>query len=299
MEGRIVKAYGGYYYVHQNNEIVRCYARGRLRQEVERLLVGDMVRFSLEDGEHEGVVEDVLPRKSQLLRPPVANVEQVLLVFACKEPDPQPLLIDRMLVLIGAAGLDVGICFNKVDLAEEVVKDMISTYKKAGYVTMLTSAKTGVGCEDVKRFLKGKVSVFAGPSGVGKSALLNSLDPDFNLKTGEVSKKLGRGRHTTRNVEFLPICGGGLVADSPGFTSIDLRDLSTVQLPHLFPDIGRFIGECRFSDCSHRNEPGCFIQEAVRDGHIGEKRYESYLKFYEEISEFERSSKQWNREEGR
>ncbi len=285
MTGRVIKAHGGYYFVKSNSRIVRCYARGKLRQQVQRLVAGDLVNFTIVDEEeNEGVVEEVLPRKNQLIRPPVANIDQVLIVFAFAQPKPIPMLIDRMLVVIGAAGLKRALCFNKSDLAtKEEVERLTSIYKNTGYPIMITSAKTGKGHEDIMNFLEGKVSIFSGPSGVGKSALLNFINPEFDLEIGELSSKISRGKHTTRLVQFLPVGNEGLVADTPGFTSLSLQGISLGELGHLFPEIARLSGECRFADCSHRSEPGCAVHEAFITNEIQESRYESYLKFYEEI----------------
>ena len=285
MTGRVIKTHGGYYFVKSNGRIIRCYARGKLRLQVHRLVAGDLVNFTIVDEEeNEGVVEEVLPRKNQLIRPPVANIDQVLIVFAFTQPEPVPILIDRMLVVIGAAGLKTALCFNKSDLVtKEEAQRLTSIYKNTGYPIILTSAKTGKGHEDIMNFLEGKVSIFSGPSGVGKSALLNFINPEFDLEIGELSSKISRGKHTTRLVQFLPVGNEGLVADTPGFTSLSLQGISLEELGNLFPEIARLSGKCRFADCSHRSEPGCVVHEALQTNEIQESRYESYLKFYEEI----------------
>jgi len=281
IEGLVVRAYGGFYYIHDAETEWECSLRGRLRHEKQQVLVGDRVEVK-PGSEHKGVVEKVLPRRSLLKRPAVANVDQAVIVFSLREPDPTPGLLERFLISARLNQIDPLICFNKVDLTNEAQIELVSRYQKT-YPVVVTSARTGEGLERLRELLAGKISVFAGPSGVGKSSILNTLMPGLRLRTGEVSAKLKGGRHTTRHVELISLPEGGFVADTPGFTSLDLPDIKPEELPGFFSEIAGYDKGCYFTSCLHFKEPGCAIREAVEAGEIGEARYRQYLEFLEEL----------------
>lgn len=287
-EGILLKGVGGFYFVKSNGEVYQCRLRGRFRKEEKEILPGDRVKLQ-EVAPGQGVIEDVLPRKTKLERPSVANVDQVVIVMSLEEPPPDLELLDRLLVLSLASGTDPIICWNKADLARKDFMHLPSLYESLGYRVLVTSAKTGEGIEALRKALEGHISTFAGPSGVGKSSLLNAIQPGLNLKTGEVSKKLGRGRHTTRQVELLLLDGGGMVADTPGFSRLYLPEMKREELAGYFLEMEPLRAKCRFHSCLHRAEPGCKVREAVEEGLIPRHRYEHYLKFLAEVIEAERS----------
>lgn len=287
LEGVVIKAYSGYYYVQQQEKLWTCRLRGKFRLEKQEVLVGDRVKIKPADNDT-GVVYEVMPRSSKLVRPPVANVEQAIITFAVQNPEPNLNLLDRFLVLAEEAGVTPIICLNKGDLLTGAPPSWFSIYRAIGYQVILTSAKESQGIEQLKQLLIGKISVFAGPSGVGKSSLLNAIQPGLKLQTGEISQKLKRGRHTTRHVELLPLQGGGLVADTPGFSNLYLPTVTAGELIHLFPEMAPYAGQCRFNSCSHSKEPDCAVKEAVKTGHISERRYHSYIHLATELKEQER-----------
>lgn len=281
VEGLVIKAYGGFYYVHDGETEWECSLRGRLRHEKQQVLVGDRVEIK-PGAEHGGVVEKVLPRRSSLKRPAVANADQAVIVFSLREPDPSPGLLERFLISARLNQIDPLICFNKVDLTNEAQIELVSRYQKT-YPVVVTSARTGEGLERLRKSLAGRISVFAGPSGVGKSTILNTLMPGLGLRTGGVSAKLKGGRHTTRHVQLISLPEGGFVADTPGFTSLDLPDIKPEELPGFFPELEGYKQGCYFTSCLHFKEPGCAVREAVEAGGIGEARYRQYLEFLEEL----------------
>lgn len=287
MVGRVVRAHGGFYYVQLDTEIIECTARGRIKLKYDRILVGDNVKVSL-NSDGTGAVEEILDRDVVLRRPPVANVSQVIIVFAATKPPPDVLLLDRLLVIAGANQLNQVICCNKVDLLyDDQLENMLQTYSDIGYPVVKTSATSGEGIEELRCLLHREISVFAGQSGVGKSALLNALDPSFSRKEGSVSEKLRRGRHTTRTAELLTLDKNTFVVDTPGFTSITLDGLEKTELPTYFPEIGKYMHGCRFIDCLHRKEPDCEVKRRLSLGDISEWRYENYITLLSEIEEFE------------
>ncbi len=281
VEGIVVKAYGGYFYVHDGHSTRECTLRGRLRYKRQQVMVGDRVLMAAGQDKG-GVVENVLPRRSALVRPAVANVDQAVIVFSLRDPEPNPGLLERFLITTILNGIAPVICFNKVDLTKEDQIELISRYRD-NYDVVVTSAKTGEGLSLLRETLNGKISVFAGPSGVGKSTILNSLIPGLKQKTGEVSVRLRSGKHTTRHTELIPLPGGGFVADTPGFSSLDLPDIKPEELAGLFPGFGDYQAGCYFTGCLHYKEPGCAIKEAVEAGRIGEARYRQYLEFLEQL----------------
>ena len=282
-QGTVVRAYSGFYYVEIDKEVWECRLRGKFRLSGQNVLPGDRVVVR-PGGKNTGVIEEVLPRSTVLDRPQVANVDQVVIVFACADPDPQTDLLDRMLVQSEAQGLVPVICVNKTDLVtEQAVESLIKDYVTAGYTVLPTSTVNNRGILELSRLLSGHISVFAGPSGSGKSSLLNAINDGFKLKTGQVSKKIGRGRHTTRFAELLELSPGSLVVDSPGFSNLYMPEINKLYLAEMFPEFLPYLGLCRFNGCLHRAEPQCAIKEAVDEGKVSPKRYEHYLAFLKEL----------------
>lgn len=290
-EGRIMKAISGFYYVQlkeakEKEKIVQCRARGVFKKRKLTPLVGDLVKME-PTSNGEGIVVEVLPRHSELTRPPVANVDQALLVFSMTTPAFSYLLLDRLLVHTEYAGIDAVICLTKADDSEGFhLQDLHHIYGKMGYTVLITSAVSGVGMQELTEVTAGKISVLAGQSGVGKSTMINKLIPGLKLKTGTVSEKLGRGKHTTRHVELIPWKHGGAIADTPGFSQLDFPpDLSPEQLSACFIDFRAHSTQCKFRSCLHEKEPGCAVKEAVAQGKISTTRYENYIVFLQEIME--------------
>jgi ribosome biogenesis GTPase len=282
-QGRIVKALAGYYYVQDGDQYWQCRARGVFRKKGVTPLVGDEVMY--ETNGNEGTVTEVLPRASELIRPPIANVNRAILVFSLVEPDFNPQLLDKFLVHTEAAGVDAVICLTKADLQpdkEEI--ERIRMYCEAiGYPVVVTSSKGKSGMEEIRAYLGGHLSVFAGQSGVGKSSLLNALFSELNLETAPISQKLGRGRHTTRHVELIYLPEGGWVADTPGFSSLDFQSIEANELGLYFREMRARLGECKFRGCLHVNEPGCAVRAAVEAQEIQPLRYQHYTEFLQEI----------------
>jgi len=289
LEGTVIKGYGGFYYVKDDQRFVwECKPRGRFKLEKQQILVGDRVQIQTLN-EKCGVVEKVLPRMTELVRPPVANIDRAIVVFALKSPEPNLNLLDRFIILAEAGKTEPVICFNKADLLNiNEIKPILETYNNIGYQTMITSIKTGEGIENLRAVLKDHISVFAGPSGVGKSSLLNAVQPGLQLKTGEISIKLQRGKHTTRHVELLELEFGGYVTDTPGFSSLYLPQILKEELAGLFPEMDNFWQNCRFNGCMHNREPDCAVKAAVDSGDISKTRYEHYIGFLEEVTAQER-----------
>lgn len=285
-EGRVLKGIAGFYTVYgEEQKLLEATARGRIRLENE-LLVGDAVRYDL-TGPERCTIEEILPRRSALKRPYIANVDQVLLVFALKDPDYSTYLIDRFMVVVEASRLPVILILNKADKVRPAeAKRVAAIYQNLGYKVHICSTVTRQGKNVLRADLKGKISVLAGPSGVGKSAILNMVCPGHQLQTGTVSQKIGRGRHTTRQVQLLPLSQGGFVADTPGFTQIDLDFLSADELSELFPEF-QTEKECRFRGCMHMAEPGCAVKSNVDEGIIPAFRYEHYKEFQQEVRRFQ------------
>lgn len=282
--GQVVRSHSNLHYVLIDGREVECRQRGRFRLEKRPVLTGDLVQVSL-TGDGNGVIEEILRRKVELKRPPIANVDQALIVFTLKAPERNLPLLDRFLVLAEHTGLDVVIVLNKIDLLAPVeVEEFAGTYRAIGYPVVPVSAREGAGLDALRPLLEGKTSVVAGQSGVGKSRLLNALKPGLQLVTGALSAKLERGRHTTRHVELIPLDSGGLVADSPGFTYLEFTEIEKEDLRDLFPEFRSLTPQCRFSSsCLHRHEPDCRVKEALAEGQIVRTRYDNYLTFLAEI----------------
>jgi ribosome biogenesis GTPase len=279
--GLIVKILGGFYYVTSDDEILECRARGLFRKNQITPLVGDYckVRITKEDS-LVGYIEEILPRKNELLRPPVANVDQIIIVFSSKNPNPNVRLIDKFLIQNEYYGVSSIICINKMDLDWEEGERLKLIYEKAGYDVILTSSGEIESLALLKDKLVDKISAFAGPSGVGKSTLLNQIEKSLDLKTGEISEKLNRGKHTTRHVELFKLSIGGWVVDTAGFSSLDLEKVTKSNLKDYFIEFSQY-DNCRFSDCHHYREPGCHVKEMVGTKAISPERYTSYLELYE------------------
>ena len=286
INGKIIKGIGGFYYVDTEKGLYECRARGIFRKNKITPLVGDRVSISVVDEENKkGVVEEIEKRDTELVRPPIANVDKALIVFAIKNPAPNLSLLDRFIVLAEKETLEIVIVFTKVDLDAdgELLEELKSIYEVSGYKVIPVSNKLKLNIDKIKEELKENTVVFAGPSGVGKSSLLNEVDKNFELKTGEVSDKIKRGKHTTRHAELLKLECGGMVADTPGFSSLTLDDIDESELKEYFIEFDKH-DDCRFgSRCIHENEPSCAVKEAVENGEISKKRYESYIQLLNEI----------------
>ena len=284
VSGRIIRSLSGFYDVQIPGKVISCRARGILRKEGNSPLTGDMVEITVERGK--GMVEKILPRRNSFVRPAVANVDALVVFAANVNPITEPFLIDRVAAIAGDQEVQVVLCINKCDLDPAV--DLVRIYEHAGFSVICTSAETGEGVEHLRQLIRGKLTAFTGNSGVGKSSILNRLCPELNLPTGEVSEKLGRGRHTTRHVELYALDEDTYVADTPGFSSFDTDQMDVIlkeNLQYAFPDFGRYIGDCQFRDCSHRKEPGCAVCAALEAGEIEKTRYDSYLRLYEKASQ--------------
>jgi ribosome biogenesis GTPase len=287
--GIILSVVAGYYFVEHENQIYLCRGRGKLRRAGTSPLSGDRVLFSISSGEETGVVEKILPRRNQLVRPAVANVDAVVIVIAAKNPEPDFMMLDKLLALVSSLGLEPIICVNKADLDPDKAQSYAQLYNQVGYQTIVCSGETGQGLTELSQLIGGKIVVLAGQSGVGKSHITRSIavgEMDIPLQIGELSAKLGRGKHTTRQVSLLPLACGGKVADTPGFSVFDL-EMESRELRRVFPDFLRYANQCRFSSCRHINEPACAVKEKLELGEIDSGRYDNYLKIHEELKQKE------------
>jgi len=280
-EGVITKALSGFYYVTSGEETIECRARGRFRRDGMSPLVGDIVGFSVTDN-GKGIIDKIETRKNFFVRPAVANVDYLVIIAANVNPVTDPYLIDRVTVIAEQAGCDVVICINKTDL--DAGDELFEIFSTTGYKVIRTSPVTGEGIGELKDTIKGKISAFTGNSGVGKSSILNGIDPSFSIKVGEVSEKLGRGKHTTRHVELFDIGEHTFIADTPGFASFDMDKMPHIakeDLQYMFPEFAQYIGKCRFDDCAHIKEPGCEVLNALEEGIISHSRHSSYVRLYD------------------
>lgn len=286
-EGRIIKSLSGFYYVLHDGQVTQCRGRGVFRKKKVTPLVGDNVVFQAEN-KLEGYILEIKERKNELVRPPISNVDQALLVFSAIEPDFSTVLLDRFLALVESNDIQPVICISKVDLLSEKQKQLIEQYaedyRKIGYEVILTSTVMESGIAEIKPLFENQITVIAGQSGVGKSSLLNVLKPELELKTNDISTSLGRGKHTTRHVELISF-GEGLVADTPGFSSLEFLTLEVEELSHCFPEMSRLSEDCKFRGCLHVKEPKCAVKQAVENQAIPAYRYEHYLQFVEEIKQ--------------
>lgn len=293
MQGKIIKGIAGFYYVYagedteKGGKIYECKAKGIFRKENKKPLVGDNVCMEILDEEaRTGNIVRILPRQNELVRPSVANIDQALVIFAIVKPEPNYNLLDRFLIMMERQGLSSILCFNKQDIASEEEREALRrTYGSCGYRLLFTSAVKGEGMEELKGLLKGKTTAVAGPSGAGKSSIINCLNPDAGMETGEISKKIGRGRHTTRHSEMIALQENTYIMDTPGFTSLGLFDMEKEELKGYYPEFAGHAESCRFSGCAHLNEPDCGVKRALEEGRISGIRYGNYRELYRELQE--------------
>ncbi len=291
MRGKIMKGIAGFYYVHvEGYGVYECKAKGIFRKEGVKPLVGDNVELDvLDEAEKLGNIRQILPRKSELLRPAVANVDQALVLFAIVKPNPNFNLLDRFLIHMERQQLPTVICFNKEDIASDQEKEALRrSYETCGYQVLFISVLENRGVEQVKTILEGKTTTLAGPSGVGKSSLINRLAPHISMETGEISEKIARGRHTTRHSEIIPLGRETYIMDTPGFTSLAIPDITKEELGGYYPEFREYEPFCKFRGCAHLSEPSCGVKEAVEAGKISQVRYENYKILYRELQETKR-----------
>ena len=291
MTGKIVKGIAGFYYVHDGQQkVYECRAKGVFRNRKIKPLVGDNVEFEILDEEAgTGSIVSIQERKNSLIRPAVSKIDQALVVFAITEPMPNLNLLDRFLVMMERQEIPVIICFNKKDIADEPeIESLEKTYEACGYRVIFASAREGENILEIKEALKGKTTTVAGPSGVGKSSLINCLQENVNMETGSISRKIERGKHTTRHSELIPIDEDSYIMDTPGFSSLYTNDFGKEELKYYFPEFDQYQGGCRFQGCNHISEPGCLVKEALEEGKVHPVRYEDYCEMYRELEQKEK-----------
>ena len=291
MQGKIIKGIAGFYYVHVVEfGVYECKAKGVFRKEKIKPLVGDNVEIEiLDESEKKGNIVKILPRQNELIRPAVANIDQALVVFAITKPNPHFNLLDRFLVMMESKEIPVVLCFNKEDIATDPqVKELESIYESCGYPLVFVSAKEERGIENIRELLKGKTTAIAGPSGVGKSSIINILQPEADMETGAISTKIERGKHTTRHSELFAIDENSYIMDTPGFSSLYTNDFDKEELKCYFPEFEQYQGGCRFQGCNHISEPGCLVKEALEEGKVHPVRYEDYCEMYRELEQKEK-----------
>jgi ribosome biogenesis GTPase len=291
MKGKIIKGIAGFYYVHVAEKgIYECKAKGIFRKENIKPLVGDDVRIEVTDGSgFEGNIMEILPRKSSLVRPAVANIDQALLIFAINKPTPNYNLLDRFLIMMRGQGLECIICFNKNDISSDEERiEIADIYKDSGCRVLFVSALEDEGVEELMHLLKGKTTAVAGPSGVGKSSIVNRLQNDTKMETGDISAKIDRGKHTTRHSELITISEDTYIMDTPGFSSLNLFDVEKEELKGFYPEFAPYEGECKFLTCVHIHEPVCGVRKALKEGKINNVRYDNYVTLYDELKELEK-----------
>ena len=288
MQGKIIKGIAGFYYIYaEDGNVYECKAKGIFRKDNFKPLVGDNVEITvLDEEEKDGSVTSILPRRNSLIRPAVANVDQAFLIFAMENPKPNFLLLDRFLIMMKQQELPAVICFNKKDVGEkEEMEKLYEIYTGCGYRVVLSSTYEGEGMDEIHEILKGKTTVVAGPSGVGKSSITNCMQGEVQMETGEISKKLKRGKHTTRHSQVIPVEKNTFLVDTPGFSSLYLTDMKEEELRDYFPEFVMYEPQCRFQGCMHIHEPGCAVKKALSEGKISQQRYDNYLALYEELKE--------------
>lgn len=288
MQGKIIKGIAGFYYIYaEDGNVYECKAKGIFRKDNFKPLVGDNVEITvLNEEEKEGSVTSILPRRNSLIRPAVANVDQAFLIFAMENPKPNFLLLDRFLIMMEQQEIPAVICFNKKDVGDkDEMENLYEIYTGCGYRVVLSSTYEGEGMDEIHEILKGKTTVVAGPSGVGKSSITNCMQGEVQMETGEISKKLKRGKHTTRHSQVIPVEKNTFLVDTPGFSSLYLTDMKEEELRDYFPEFVMYEPQCRFQGCMHIHEPGCAVKEALSEGKISQQRYDNYLALYEELKE--------------
>lgn len=285
MQGKIIKGIAGFYYVHTSIGLIECKAKGIFRKDKIKPLVGDIVEIELTDQEKLlGNIIGILPRKNMLIRPAAANIDQALVIFAIVKPDPNYNLLDRFLITMEKQKLPCIICFNKKDIAaEEEKSELAAAYGGCGYHVLFVSGRLEQGIEEIRKLLKGKTTVVAGPSGVGKSTIINALCPQANMETGEISRKIERGKHTTRHAQLFALSDDTYICDTPGFTSLSLFEMEKEELQSFYPEFAEYEKNCRFGGCAHLSEPVCGVKEALKEGKISKVRYDNYVMLYEEL----------------
>ena len=292
MKGKIIKGIAGFYYVHvpESNLVYECKAKGIFRNQKLKPLVGDDAEIDTNDQpEGKGTITDILPRRNELIRPAVANVDQAMVIFAAAEPDPNLNLLDRFLIMMQRQKVPTVVCFNKKDIApESEVSLLMDTYLRCGYEVICTSTLKRDGLPSVFQLMRGKTTVLAGPSGVGKSSLINVLRPEANMETGSVSEKIKRGKHTTRHSELIYVEENTYVMDTPGFSSLYINEIEKDELKNYFIEFGEYEESCRFIGCKHLNEPDCAVKEALQEGKISHIRYDNYKLLYDELKDIKR-----------
>jgi len=289
MEGIVVKGIGGFYYVKAEGRIYQCKARGIFKKDGIKVAVGDLVEIQLNEGS-DALITEIRERKNSFIRPPIVNVDCLVIVFAAAHPEPNFSVIDKFLVMAEKSSTDIIICANKVDLAEEARIDELKNIYDPIYPLIFLSGKTGEGISRLKELLKGKKCALAGPSGVGKSTILNALEPEISAETGDISEKTKRGKHTTRHVEIFDTAFGAMIFDTPGFTSFEVLEANEEELAHFYQEMQEYLGKCRYDNCRHIKEPECSVREAVSEGRISRSRYRSYV---EQIKEIREKNKKW------
>ena len=288
MQGKIIKGIAGFYYIYaEDGNIYECKAKGIFRKDNFKPLVGDNVEITvLNEEEKEGSVTSILPRRNSLIRPAVANVDQAFLIFAMENPKPNFLLLDRFLIMMEQQEIPAVICFNKKDVGDkDEMEKLYEIYTGCGYRVVLSSTYEGEGMDEIREILNGKTTVVAGPSGVGKSSITNCMQGEVQMETGEISKKLKRGKHTTRHSQVIPVEKNTFLVDTPGFSSLYLTDMKEEELRAYFPEFVMYEPQCRFQGCMHIHEPGCAVKKALSEGKISQQRYDNYLALYEELKE--------------
>ncbi len=291
MQGKIIRGIAGFYYVHVvESGVYECKAKGIFRKDGLKPLVGDDVEIEiLDEKDMEGNIMQILPRRNDLIRPAVANIDQALVVFAAAKPKPHFQLLDRFLVMMESKEIPAILCFNKSDIVDDAeIASLKEIYENCGYPLLFTSAKEETNIDELKELLRGKTTAIAGPSGVGKSSLINQLQSGVKMETGSISRKIERGKHTTRHSELIVLEEGSYIMDTPGFSSLYVGDMEKEELKYCFPEFSAYEGKCRFNGCSHTHEPGCAVREAVEEGKIHRMRYEDYTFLYRELQEKKR-----------
>ena len=291
MQGKIIRGIAGFYYVHVvESGVYECKAKGIFRKDGIKPLVGDDVEIEiLDEKDMEGNIMQILPRRNDLIRPAVANIDQALVVFAAAKPKPHFQLLDRFLVMMESKEIPAILCFNKSDIVDDAeIASLKEIYENCGYPLLFTSAKEETNIDELKELLRGKTTAIAGPSGVGKSSIINLLQSGVKMETGSISRKIERGKHTTRHSELIVLEEGSYIMDTPGFSSLYVGDMEKEELKYCFPEFSAYEGKCRFNGCSHTHEPGCAVREAVEEGKIHRMRYEDYTFLYRELQEKKR-----------